>query len=55
MKSVYVDYLDGTQKKIALEMYKSKQRLKEHHIKIIDEVRSEPEFNGRLFGERLHS
>ncbi|WP_339187002.1 hypothetical protein MKX33_25020 [Paenibacillus sp. FSL R5-0490] len=41
MKSVYVDYLDGTQKKIALEMYKSKQRLKEHHIKIIDEVRSE--------------
>ncbi|WP_149847110.1 hypothetical protein [Paenibacillus sp. 37] len=41
MKSVYVDYLDGTQKKIALEMYKSKQILKEHHIKIIDEKRSE--------------
>ncbi|MDT9717866.1 hypothetical protein QVE09_03080 [Paenibacillus sp. ClWae2A] len=40
MKSVYIDYLDGTQKKIALEMYKSKQRLKEHHIKIIDEKRS---------------
>jgi len=41
MKSVYVDYLDGTQKKIALEMYNSKQNLKEHHIKIIDEERSE--------------
>ncbi|MCP1184555.1 hypothetical protein [Paenibacillus sp. 1781tsa1] len=41
MKSVYIDYLDGTQKKIALEMYKSKQSLKEHHIKIIEEERSE--------------
>lgn len=40
MKSVYVDY-GRYPKKIALEMYKSKQRLKEHHIKIIDEVRSE--------------
>lgn len=41
MKSVYADYIDGTQKKIALEMYKSKQSLKQHHIKIIDEKRSE--------------
>ncbi|WP_339255432.1 hypothetical protein MKZ12_16095 [Paenibacillus sp. FSL R5-0713] len=41
MKSVYIDYLDGTQKKIALEMYKSKQSLKEHHIKIIEGERSE--------------
>ncbi len=41
MKSVYVDYLDSTQNKIALEMYRSQQSLKEHHIKIIDEPRSE--------------
>ncbi|NUU75711.1 hypothetical protein [Paenibacillus xylanilyticus] len=41
MKSVYVDYLDNTQKKIALEMYKSKLSLKKHQIKIIKESRSE--------------
>lgn len=41
MKSVYVDYLDNTQKKISLEMYKSKLSLKKHQIKIIEESRSD--------------
>lgn len=41
MKSVYVDYLDNTQKKISLEMYKLKQSLKKHQIKIIEESRSD--------------
>ncbi|KGP81928.1 hypothetical protein P364_0113960 [Paenibacillus sp. MAEPY2] len=41
MKSVYVDYLDNTQKKIALEMYKTKLSLKKHQIKIIEESRSD--------------
>jgi len=41
MKSVYIDYLDDTQKKIAVEMYKLKQSLKQQHIKIIDEQRSQ--------------
>ncbi|WP_337035146.1 hypothetical protein [Paenibacillus illinoisensis] len=40
MKSVYVNYLDNIQKKIALEMYETKRSLKSHHIKIIDESRS---------------
>ncbi|MDK8193111.1 hypothetical protein QP794_23775 [Paenibacillus sp. UMB7766-LJ446] len=40
MNSVYVNYLDNIQKKIALEMYVAKRSLKSHHIKIIDESRS---------------